>query len=84
MGGQTGTPTTLLRMETCQHILHVLEDGSTRSQLLTHHPQPSLDAPSIQVSRTWLGLEEGLAHSPLGPTLNGDHDIPSRAHSQIV
>ena len=71
-------------METGQHVIHVLEDGSTRSQLLTPHPQPSLDAPSIQVSRTWLGLGEGLAHSPLGPTLNGDHDIPSRADSQTV
>ena len=36
------------------------------------HPQPSLDGPGAQVSRSWLGLEEGRAQSPLGFTLNGD------------
>ena len=82
MGGQIDTPTTPLRMETGQHVLHVLEGGSTKPHLSIHHPQPSLDGPGTQVSRTWLGLEEVLAHSPLGPTLNGD--IPSQAHSQTV
>jgi len=82
MGEQTGTPTTLLRMETSQHVLHVLENGSTGPQLPIHHPQPSLDGPGRQVSRTWLGLGEGLAHSPLGSTLNGN--IPSRAHSETL
>ena len=64
-------------METGQHVLHVLGDGSTGSQLSSHHSQPSLDGSGIQVSRAWLGLGESLAHCPLGPTLNDD--IPSRA-----
>jgi len=59
MGGQTDA--TPLRMETDQHVLHVLEIGSTRPHLSIDHPQPSLDGPGTQVSRSWLGLEEGLA-----------------------
>jgi len=78
MGGKTGTSTTLLRIETGQHVLHVFEDGSTGSQLPCNHPQPSLDGSGIQVSRARPGLGESLEQSSLGPTLNGD--IPSRAH----
>jgi len=59
-------------MESDQHVLHVPEIGSTRPHLPIHHPQPSLDGPGAQVSRAWLGLEEGLAKSPLGFTLNGN------------
>ena len=59
MGGQIDTPTTPLRMETS----HLLEDGSTRPHLSIHHPQSSLDGPGIQVSKSWLGLGEGFAHS---------------------
>ena len=59
MAGQTDT--TPLRMETFQHVLHVLETGNTRPHISIHHPQPSLDAPGTQVSRSWPGLEEGLA-----------------------
>ena len=80
MGGQTDA--TPLRMETDQHDLHVLEIGSTRPHLPIHHPQPSLDGPGAQVSRLWLGLEEGLAQSPLGFTLNGD--FSSRTYSQTI
>jgi len=54
--------TTPLRMETDQLVLHVFENGSTRSHLSIHHPQPRLDGHGIQVSRLWLGLKEGLAH----------------------
>jgi len=59
MGGQIGT--TPLRMVTNQHVLHVLETSSTRPHLSIHHPQPSLDGPGTQISRSWLGLEEGLS-----------------------
>jgi len=59
MGGQTDA--TPFRLETDQHVLHVLEIGSTRPHLSMHHPQPSLDGPGTLVSRSWLGLEEGLA-----------------------
>jgi len=62
MGGKIDTPTTLgpLQMETSQHVLHFLEDASTGPHLSIHHPQPSVDGPGIQVSRSWLGLEEIL------------------------
>jgi len=80
MGGQIDT--TSFRMETDQHVLHVLNTGSTMPHLSIHHPQPSLDGPGTQVLRSWLGLEEGLAYSPLGSTLNGG--ISSRTHSQPI
>jgi len=72
MRGKTGTSTTLIRMETGQHVLHVFEDGSTGSQIPSHHPQPSLDGSGIQVSRAGPGLGESLEHSPLGSIRNGD------------
>ena len=65
MGGKIDV--TPLRMETDQHVPYVPEISNARPHLPIHHPQPSLDdGPGAQVSRSWLGLEEGLAQSPLG------------------
>ena len=62
-------------METNQHVLHVLEIGSTRPHLPIHHPQPSLDGPGAQVSKSWLGLEKGVH--------NLHWDLLSMAISQV-
>ena len=50
-------------MEAGHHVLHVVEDGSTGSQLPRHHPPPSLDGSGIQASTAGPGLGEILEHS---------------------
>ena len=75
MGRQTDT--TPLRMETDQHVLHVLETGSTRPHFSIHHPQPSLDGPGTWHKSRGRGLvsKKGLH--------NLHWDLPSVAISQV-
>ena len=79
MRGQICTSITLLQMEAGQHVLHVVEDGSTGSHLPSHHLQPSLDGSGIHTSRAGPGLGErpvqsfwdllSMAVSQVEPTL---------------